>query len=208
MIIKRYVLGMYQTNCYLLADENTKECAIIDPGCVSDILENEIQYNEYSVKYIFFTHGHFDHIGGLEHYMSKYDKACILMHKNDIKAIINGYDVFNIDIKNKESVVKNIALHSDGDFFDIGTEKIKVIYTPGHTKGGVCLYTDGILFSGDTLFNRSIGRTDFIDGDFNELKVSIRKLYEMLPDNTVVYPGHGETTTIKEEKIDNPYVRL
>ena len=208
MIINRYILGKYETNCYLLVDEKTKECAIIDPGYVCDELDKEIERNNYCVKHIIFTHGHFDHIGGLEHCMSKYKNALVLMHNNDVEAILAGYDVFDVCMNNKENTVKSITLHADGDIFKLGDNELKVFHTPGHTKGGVCLYSDGILFSGDTLFKCSIGRTDFIDGDFNELKVSIMKLYEVLPDNTVVYPGHGECTTIAEEKVGNPFVRL
>lgn len=208
MIVKRYVLGMYQTNCYLVADEITKECAIIDPGTVSENLEKDIDSNDYAVKYIIFTHGHFDHIGGLEYYMLKYEKSTVLMHKEDVFCILEEYDIFNIDMVDKEKTVKNITLHDESNVFSLGDKFLKIIHTPGHTKGGVCIYTDGILFSGDTLFEHSIGRTDFICGDFNELKSSIKEKLYKLPDNTVVYPGHGDTTTILEEKIGNPYVRV
>lgn len=207
MLVKKYTLGMYQTNCYLLIDENTGECAIIDPGYVSDVLDRQIDSNDYDVKYIIFTHGHFDHTGGMEYYMSKYDKSTVIMHKNDIESILSEYDVFNVNVKNKQETVKKITLHQDGDVIFLGTNELKIIHTPGHTKGGVCIYTDGILFSGDTLFDHSIGRTDFIDGDFNQLKNSIKKLYE-LPDSTIVYPGHGDSTTIADEKNGNPYVRV
>lgn len=206
MIIKKFVLGMYQTNCYLLVDEHTKECAIIDPGFISDKLDSEIIDNGYSVKYIIFTHGHFDHIGGMEYYMSKYKKSLVLMHKNDVDSILSEYDVFYIDMKNKSKTVKDIALHNDGDTFALGNNDLRIIHTPGHTKGGVSIYSKGVLFSGDTLFAGSIGRTDFIDGDFDELKNSIKKLYT-LPNDTIVYPGHGESTTIEYEKKENPYVR-
>ncbi len=207
MIIKKYVLGMCQTNCYLIVDENSKECAIIDVGDVSPQLEEDIATGNYSVKYIIFTHGHFDHIGGLEYYMLKYDKSTVLMHKNDVDAIACGYDVFYANMNEKEKTVNNITLHNDGDIFTLGDTKLSIIYTPGHTKGGVCIYTEGTLFSGDTLFERSIGRTDFVDGDFNELEKSIFELYE-LPDDTKVYPGHGGITYIGDEKISNPFVRL
>lgn len=207
MIIKRYVLGMCMTNCYLIIDEKSKECAIIDAGDIAPLIENDVVEEDCTVKYIFFTHGHFDHIGGLEYYMSKYDKSLVLMHKNDVDSIVKGYDVFSVDFKNIENVVKNITLHNDGDVFKLGNMNMSIIYTPGHTKGSVCIYSDGILFSGDTLFEHSVGRTDFIDGDFNELEKSIYKLYN-LPDNTKVYPGHGNITFIGNEKQSNPFVRL
>lgn len=207
MIIKRYVLGMYQTNCYLMADENSKQCAIIDAGDISPLLEKDIDEGKYDVKYIMFTHGHFDHIGGLEYYISKYNKAKILMHKNDVDAILAGYDVFSANIIDKEKTVNHISLYNDGDLFELGESNITIIHTPGHTKGGVCIYTEGILFSGDTLFEGSIGRTDFVDGDFDELKKSILELYK-LPDDTIVYPGHGNVTYLGDEKIANPFVRL
>lgn len=207
MIIKRYTLGMCQTNCYLLFDETTKECAIIDPGCASKELDNEIEVNNLVVKHIIFTHGHFDHIGGLEHYLFKFKNAVVSMHKCDADAVLEEYDVFYIDIENKDETVKLLSLHKGGDVFSVGEINIQVIHTPGHTNGGVCLYTDGVLFSGDTLFQRSIGRTDFVFGDFSVLEKSIKKLYE-LPDDTVVYPGHGDCTTISDEKIGNPFVRV
>lgn len=207
MIIKRYVLGMYQTNCYLMADENSKQCAIIDAGDISPLLEKDIDEGKYDVKYFMFTHGHFDHIGGLEYYISKYNKAKILMHKNDVDAILAGYDVFSANIIDKEKTVNHISLYNDGDLFELGESNITIIHTPGHTKGGVCIYTEGILFSGDTLFEGSIGRTDFVDGDFDELKKSILELYK-LPDDTIVYPGHGNVTYLGDEKIANPFVRL
>ena len=206
MIIKRYCLGMYQTNCYLLADEKTKECAVIDPGTVCEELNNDILSSNYDVKYIIFTHGHFDHIGGMEYYMNLYDKSTVLMHKNDVLSVLAEYDVFNVNMLNKEKTVKKITLHDELKEISLGNIILKLIHTPGHSKGSICVYTDGVLFSGDTLFECSVGRTDFIDGNFNELKNSIKELYE-LPDDTVVYPGHGDFTTIADEKTNNPYVR-
>ena len=186
MIIKRYTLGMCQTNCYLLIDETTKECVIIDPGCASKELDNEIEVNNLIVKHIVFTHGHFDHIGGLEHYLSKFKNTVVSMHKCDADAVLEEYDVFYIDLENKDKTVKSLSLHEDGDVFSVGEINIQVIHTPGHTDGGVCLYTDGVLFSGDTLFQRSIGRTDFVFGDFSVLEKSIKKLYELPDDISII----------------------
>ena len=129
MIIKKYVLGMCQTNCYLIVDENSKECAIIDVGDVCPQLEEDIDAGNYSVKHIIFTHGHFDHIGGLEYYMLKYDKSTVLMHKNDVEAIACNYDVFCANMKDKEKTLKNITLHNDGDIFTLGDTKLRIIYT-------------------------------------------------------------------------------
>ncbi len=206
MFVKKYTVGMYQTNCYLLVDEKSNECAIIDPGEVCNNLISDILNNNYNVKYIIFTHGHFDHIGGMEFYMSNFEKALVLMHKNDVLSILKEYDVFNVYMKNKEKTVKNITLHSNSETYMLGNDELFIIHTPGHSKGSISVYVGDILFSGDTLFKYSIGRTDFIDGNFEELKNSIKKLYD-LPDNTVVYPGHGESTTIIDEKLNNPYVR-
>ena len=206
MIVYKFNVGFYQTNCYLLVDEDSKQCAIIDPGDVCNELDKCIIDNDYSVKYIFFTHGHFDHIGGMEYYMSKFDDSLVLMDINDVESIKKKYDVFNANLKNIENTVKNIALHKVGAQYKLGNKNIDVINTPGHSKGSISLYIDGILFSGDTLFEHSIGRTDFIDGNFEELKKSIQLLYK-LPDNTRVYPGHGDVTTIFNEKHNNPYVR-
>ena len=128
------------------------------------------------------------------------------MHNSDVEAVMSEYDVFYVDMANKEYIMNSISLHNDGDVIEIGNVKLNIIHTPGHTNGGVCFYTEGVLFSGDTLFKKSIGRTDFIFGDFGIIEKSIRKLYE-LPEDTIVYPGHGESTTISEEKISNPFVR-
>ena len=188
MIIKRYVLGICQTNCYLIIDENTNEGAIIDVGEISPLLEHNIEVENCSVKYIIFTHGHFDHIGGLEYYSSKYENAVVLMHKNDVDAIVKGYDVFSTSMNDLESTVKKITLHNDGDVFKLGEIILNIIHTPGHSKGSVCIHCDNVLFSGDTLFERSVGRTDFVNGNFNELEKSVLKLYTILSDDTKVYP--------------------
>ena len=206
MLVKKYTAGMYRTNCYLVIDENTKECAIIDCTDVVPGMDEYIESNKLSVKYIIFTHGHFDHIGGLSYYFDKY-KPAVAIHSFDANCLTDEKANFTYPAPYKFIPVKPTTLLSDGDKIKIGGITLNVIHTPGHTKGGICLYEDGCLFSGDTLFYRSVGRTDFPGGSFEEIKKSVLKLFE-LPDNTKVYPGHGEETTIAEEKFENPFVRV
>lgn len=206
MTVKKYTVGMYQTNCYLVFDEKTKECAIIDCGDVEPKLDEYIESTSLSVKYIIFTHGHFDHIGGLSHYFDKY-KPVVAIHPFDADCLTDEKANFTYPAPYNFIPVKPTALLRDGDKIKIGNLVFDVIHTPGHTKGGICLYTDGCLFSGDTLFYRSVGRTDFSGGSFKEIKESVLNLFR-LPDNTRVYPGHGCGTTISEEKFENPFVRV
>ena len=158
-----------------------------------------------SVKYIVFTHGHFDHTDGVNYYLGRF--GCdILIHSADAEALLDVNSKYSLGYSARSESVQPTKLLSDGDVVKFGECKFKVIHTPGHTLGGVCLYNDGVLISGDTLFFRSVGRTDFWGGDFATLKESILKLYH-LPEETVVYPGHGDNTTIGDEKYKNPFVR-
>ena len=207
MEIKTYIVGDFQVNCYLAADEKKRECVIIDAGGVSHELDEYINAKGYAVKYLIFTHGHFDHIGGVEYYHGKYPNAKILIHSEDASCLTDERANFTYPAPYRFVPVKPDVLLKDGDVISFGDVKLKTIHTPGHTFGGISLYSDGVLFSGDTLFYRSVGRTDFYGGDFKTLKKSVMKLYE-LPDNTVVYTGHGCTTTLAEEKFENPYVRV
>ena len=207
MEIKTYIVGDFQVNCYLVADKTSLQCAVIDAGGVSHELDGYIDSNNYTVKYIIFTHGHFDHIGGAEYYHKKYPKAKILIHSADSDCLTDETANFTYPAPYKFVPVKPDVLLKDGDVIRFGSVSLRVIHTPGHTPGGISLYSDGVLFSGDTLFFRSVGRTDFPGGSFETLKQSVRKLYK-LPDNTVVYTGHGCRTSLSEEKFENPYVRV
>lgn len=205
MIIKKFCVGELGTNCYFVADETTKESVLIDTGDVSPVLDSYIKEHSFSVKCIVFTHGHFDHLDGVNYYLDKF--SCdVLIHSADSDALTDVNSVFSLGYSARTVPVKPNGFLSDGDVIKIGGSEFKVIHTPGHTPGGICLYSDGALISGDTLFYRSIGRTDFWGGNFETLQNSILKLYK-LPDNTVVYPGHGENTTIGDEKHKNPFVR-
>ena len=205
MIIKSFTIGLYQTNSYVITDESTKQSAIIDPAGASESLDDYIEDNCLCVKYIIFTHGHFDHIAGAFHYSQKY-KPGILIHVDDSACLTDENANFTYPAYYDFIPVKPTTLLHDNDVITLGDSKIRVISTPGHTPGGICLLCGDLLVSGDTLFYRSIGRTDFKGGSFSVLKNSVLKLYK-LPDNTIVYPGHGCSTILGEEKAENPFVR-
>ncbi|NLP29281.1 MAG: MBL fold metallo-hydrolase [Clostridia bacterium] len=201
MKVLRIAAGPLDTNCYILIDEETRETAVIDPGGNEERLTPVLEENKAKLKYILLTHGHFDHTGAVMALKNKY-KAKVFIAKEDYELIhfkkselfyMEGYDGSLEDFIGEDSV------------FELGKNKISTIKTPGHSPGGVCFYADSILFSGDTLFHRSIGRTDFFAGDHGTLINSIKTKLMILPDNTTVLPGHGEETTIGLEKQYNPF---
>ena len=202
MEIKRLVLGYIGVNCYLVSTE--KAALVIDPGYESAEAEQFLNQNSHKERLILLTHAHFDHIGGAE----------ALSQKTGVKIAAGEFDVPDIEsgelnrmmFAEIEPFCVDMPLRAD-EIITVGDLEIKVIFTPGHTKGGVCFYINGVLFSGDTLFCESIGRTDFPGGSFETLKESVKMLYSTLPENTPVLSGHGEETTIEHEKRCNPYIR-
>lgn len=199
MRIMSFVLGEYQSNCYVLF-KNYK-AMIIDPGYNSKELENFLLENGLMVESIYITHGHFDHVGGVNSLKRRYPSMTVYAPKKDTYWYMK-------DPKN--GIYEDIIIDkyvNEGDYVYFQGVVFKVIETPGHSYGSTCLYTDGVLFSGDTLFYHSVGRTDFYLGDSRALYKSIKMKLYLLPDETVVYPGHGRKTTILEEKLNNPFVR-
>lgn len=203
----RLELGILQTNCYVVFDEKSKETAVIDPSGDFPELKSCIENNGLKVKYIIITHGHGDHIGALKE-LKDYSGANVYMHKEDS-------DMLKSKAKNLSNVMGGTTVEmsadkflEDGDVLELGETKLSVIHTPGHTRGGISIYCDKMLFSGDTLFRYSIGRTDFSGGSFTEIIDSIRNKLFSLPDDTSVYPGHGPSTTILAEKLGNEFVKL
>lgn len=197
MIIDKVVTNIIGVNSYIIKDGN--QSAVIDPGGKpKQILE---MIKGTTLKYIFITHGHFDHIMAVED-LKKLTNAKVLISKEDAPMLsdnnLNHGSKFGFTVNNTEAD----EIISDGDIIKIGNSKLKVISTPGHSKGSVCYYDDGFLFSGDTLFKMSIGIYDYENVD--TMKKSVAKLLE-LPDDTIVYPGHNEETTIGYERINNPY---
>ncbi|MFA5498505.1 MAG: MBL fold metallo-hydrolase [Candidatus Cloacimonadia bacterium] len=207
MNYKRFILlSDYQTNCYLLWDEKSGESLLIDPADQSKEIKDFIEVKRLNLKYIVNTHGHGDHIGGNRYFKELYPEAKIAIHSEDANFLLeprlNLSQYFEVQIVSPSAEL----ILEDGMEIQLGDQAIKVIHTPGHTKGGISLYTAPYLFSGDTLFAESVGRTDFPGGSFTTLSDSIKNKLFTLPEETEVFPGHGDFSTISEEKKFNPYV--
>ncbi|SLM29287.1 putative Hydroxyacylglutathione hydrolase [Desulfamplus magnetovallimortis] len=206
MIVKSLEVGPIMANCYILGCEKTKEAAVIDPGDDSDRILMTLAENKLKVKYIINTHGHFDHVGANKK-MKEATGAPIMIHAEDepmLSQLNRAAASFGLSAENSPGADKNL---NDGDSISFGDITLNVIHTPGHSRGGVCLYTKGYLFVGDTLFAGSIGRTDLPGGDYNTLISSIKEKLFSLPDDTCVYTGHGPETTLAREKRSNPFLR-
>lgn len=201
-------LGAIGTNCYLLADKAANEMAVIDPAGDFGLLKKVVEATEHKVKYIINTHGHWDHIGANAD-LAEMTGAPLLIHAADADKLQLGGDP-SFRQKYKPSTADRLL--ADGDELPLGAYKLRILHTPGHTKGGVCIVVSGdggdeLVFAGDTLFRLSIGRTDLPGGDFDELISSIRNKLLVLPDDLPVFPGHGEHTFIADEKQYNPFLR-
>jgi hydroxyacylglutathione hydrolase len=193
MNIKRFLVGWLSTNCYVVSCEETKEAVVIDPGIEGEREAEEIldfiKEKGLKIKYIINTHGHPDHTAG-NTIIKEETGASILIHENDASRVHADRKLL------------------DGDVLLVGCLKLVVLHTPGHTKGGISLLGDNVVFTGDTLFSGAIGRTDFPGGSHQELIQSIRSKLLPLPDAVEVYPGHESPTTIGNEKKYNPFLQM
>jgi hydroxyacylglutathione hydrolase len=206
LIIKSLTVGMFSTNCYIVGSESSHEALIIDPGDDAGGILDTVSKLGLRVTTIVLTHIHGDHFGALKE-VKLLTGAAFAAYQDDGM----GYTPQNL--KNKAEInlqfpgplIRPDRWLANGDEIKLGEYAFKVIHTPGHSSGGICLYTPGLLFSGDTLFNYGIGRTD-IGGDYNTIIRSLKNLMT-LPEDTVVYPGHGSKTTIGNEKRGNPFLR-
>lgn len=204
MILRRLVVGPLEENCYVVTDEKTKEALIIDPGDESDRIIEVIRGNNLKVVAVVLTHAHFDHLGAAGD-VKRETGARLLIHGDDLalfrtarqQAILWGFDID--DIPEPDGLLK------DGDVIKAGGIEFKVLHTPGHSPGSISLYGEGVVFTGDTLFQGSVGRTDLPGGDLRMLKNSFRRLLE-LPEETIVRSGHGPKTTIGREKMENLFI--
>ncbi|AMA72552.1 MULTISPECIES: MBL fold metallo-hydrolase [Aneurinibacillus] len=206
MRIYTFPLGPLQTNCYIIANEETNEAIIIDAGMHPGSLLDKA--SEYKVRAILMTHAHFDHMGGLDEIRKK-TGAPVYIHPNEQEWLqnpdLNGSSHWPMvgDAMRTERAEYELA---DGDVLDLAGMSIRVLETPGHTPGGVSFLIGEHLFSGDTLFAHSIGRTDLPGGNYGQLIRSIQEKLMPLPEETHVYPGHGPETTIGFEKMHNPFI--
>ena len=197
---------MVGTNCYVVYNENTKECFVVDPAAPSAPLVEFIQTEGLQLQGILLTHGHFDHIMAVKEVKEKYQipvYACMQEEVMLAEPTINMTAVYG-----SACSIKPDVLLDDGQIFEAAGFSIQMFHTPGHTKGSCCYYIkdEGVLFSGDTLFCGSVGRTDFPGGSSAEIVRSLHKLVDTLPEDTEVFPGHDASTTIGYEKRYNPFV--
>lgn len=199
MQIKRIPAGVYAANCFILMDEDTKETAVIDPGGDSEDLIKAVNEMDAKVKYILLTHGHTDHTGAAVQLQEEYSVPIYISEK-DYRMMENGEYIYG-DVIGKVDKFLN-----EGDTFKIGSIEIKCIHTPGHTPGGICFMVEDVVFTGDTLFAGSIGRTDLAGGDFDAIISNIKNKLMILPDNITVLPGHGPQSSIGRERVHNPFL--
>lgn len=207
MEVTRVTVGFLQTNCYIVKDDNTNKAVIIDPGAEASRLIKIIEDNKLSIEHILITHGHFDHMLALKE-IKEYTKANVIIHEHEYEYLTNP------DLNLSKKMFRNlVSINADttikeGDIITFGDTKLDTIMVPGHTEASICYYSpkDKVVFSGDTLFDGAIGRTDFYEGGCGDLITNIKEKLLVLPEDTIVYPGHGEATTIRKEKVSNPYL--
>ena len=198
MLIKTLPVGQLETNCYIVTDEKTLRCLVIDPGDESNTILDYLEENRLTCEAILLTHGHYDHVGAVEAVQEE-TGAKVYMHKLDDHQVSGDYHF-------PYTLPENGAYYRDGDTLELAGFRVDVIGTPGHTKGGVTLRIENALFTGDTLFKGSCGRTDLPGGDMDEELRSLRKLCA-LPGEYEVYPGHMDPSTLERERMFNYYCR-
>ncbi len=200
MYIAHMRVSALGTNCYLIGDKDAGVCAIIDPGDRSQDLVKMIEESSMELKYILVTHGHYDHVLALPELTKHYPNAIVYVHAEEVdpSGMPNNYM--------KLAVQNNMQYASDGDVLPLGSFNIDVHVTPGHSKGSLVFCVDGNLFTGDTLFQGTCGRTDFAGGSYTEMLASLKRLHDMNGDYQV-FPGHEGFTTLAKERANNSFMR-
>ena len=193
--IKTLALGAFQTNCYLVWDESADTCVVIDPGYEPDTVLDEVRNLGKTIAAVLLTHGHFDHVGGVRELAA--ETGCpVYLHEAEL----------SMPPQMTAGPLYYTNLYKEGDFVEAAGLSFKVLHTPGHTPGSVCLLAENTILSGDTLFRGSCGRTDLPGGDWATIVKSLKRL-AALEGNFWVFPGHGGSTTLRDEKKYNPYMR-
>ncbi len=203
MIFKSLVVGMFATNCYLLGCPETRQAAVIDPGSEGKKIINEIHRLELQVKYIINTHAHVDHIAANSR-LKETTGGVICLHEKDLLLYRNPSFGMSVVAGKQPEPDRLVA---EGEKIVFGSVQLEVLETPGHTEGGISLLGTGLVFTGDTLFAGSIGRTDLPGGSLEQQIQSIHTRLMVLPEQTKVYPGHGPDSTIGREKQSNPFLK-
>lgn len=205
MVFDRLIVSSFETNCYLVGDLDSLECAIIDPGAEPEKIITRLRDGRLVPKMILLTHGHFDHFGAVNDLKEKF-KIPLLMHKNELPTIDQSIEfAHHFDIYLGKCYPDELL--KDNDIIRIGKYNLKVMETPGHTPGGISFLNDSEIFVGDTLFKNGVGRTDLPGGNAAILKKSLLKLIQ-LDDNLKILPGHGPESTIGQEKKNNPFLNF
>ncbi|OCL25143.1 MBL fold metallo-hydrolase [Orenia metallireducens] len=207
MFIKRLAVGALSVNCYIVADEESKEAVVIDPGAQAKAILKVINDNNLKVKYVINTHGHNDHIAANSQLLEETD-AQLLIHKDDAEFLQNSelnLSFFIGEMGQQLECPKADRLLEDGEEIECGSLVFSVIHTPGHTPGSICLKLENILFTGDTIFARGVGRTDFPMGSYSALRKSIERILEFKEDLKIC-PGHGPESTLNRARSENSYI--
>jgi glyoxylase-like metal-dependent hydrolase (beta-lactamase superfamily II) len=210
MIIDSLTLGAYESNCYVLrSSETNKNCVIIDTGLGASKLIKFLQENQLNPVIVILTHGHIDHIEGVALLRGEFSGIKVYIHKLDAEMLADPFANLSAMTGTAFSIEPADFLLEDQGIIEEAEVKLRVLHTPGHTPGGICLYCkeEGVVFTDDALFADSIGRTDFPKGNTEQLLQSIKEKLFNLPDETKIYPGHGPSTTIAHEKQYNPFMR-
>ena len=188
-------LGAYQTNCYIIHEENSKTCCVIDPGYDADRILDKLESLDLTLEAVLLTHGHFDHVGAVKDLAAE-TQCDVYLHPDDL----------TMPPMMTAGALYYTKTYAEGSLLKLAGLEISVIHTPGHTPGSVCLLADTAIFSGDTLFQGSCGRTDLPGGDWTTIGKSLARL-AALEGNFWIYPGHGPSSTLRDEKKYNPYMR-
>lgn len=202
--VKRYDENMLQENTYVLTDSETNQGMIIDPGCYTPAMKTELQHLT-ELKYIILTHAHGDHMGALNAIRRDYPDAVLIAGAKEKNLLLDAENNGSMEFSPEPVSTEADRYVSEGDSVTLGSVTFTFMETPGHTEGGICICGDGKIFTGDTLFFRSIGRTDLYSGNMEQMRKSLQKLMR-LPDEIQVLPGHGPGTSIGAEKKGNPFV--